>query len=72
VDFGRDGIHLSRNGARQLGDLYYRVCGIDSESQKVLSNSLHTEGSEFSEETSEGSGKKANHSTLDLEAVEAE
>jgi hypothetical protein len=35
---GRDGLHLNRNGARQLGDLYSRVCGIDSESQKVMSN----------------------------------
>jgi lysophospholipase L1-like esterase len=25
VDFGRDGLHLNRNGARQLGDLYSRV-----------------------------------------------
>ena len=24
-DFGRDGLHLNRNGARQLGDLYSRV-----------------------------------------------
>jgi len=31
MDFGRDGLHLNRNGARQLGDLYSRVCGIDSE-----------------------------------------
>jgi hypothetical protein len=38
VDFGMDGLHLNRNGARQLGDLYSRVCGIDSESQEVLSN----------------------------------
>ena len=38
VDFGRDGLHLNRNGARQLGDLYSRVCGIDSESQKAMSN----------------------------------
>jgi hypothetical protein len=38
VDFGRDGHHLNRNGARHLGDLYSRVCGIDSESQKVMSN----------------------------------
>jgi hypothetical protein len=29
VDFGRDGLHLNRNGARELGDLYSRVCGID-------------------------------------------
>jgi hypothetical protein len=38
VDFGRDGLHLNRNGARKLGDLYSRVFGIDSESQKVMSN----------------------------------
>ena len=38
VDFGRDGLHLKRNGARQLGDLYSRVCGIDGESQKVINN----------------------------------
>jgi hypothetical protein len=25
-DFGRDGLHLNRNGARQLGELYSRVC----------------------------------------------
>jgi hypothetical protein len=31
VDFGTDGLHLKRNGARQLGDLYSRVCGIDDE-----------------------------------------
>ena len=31
VDFGREGLHLNRNGARQLGDLYSRVCGNDSE-----------------------------------------
>ena len=37
-DFGRDGLHLNRNGARQLGDLYSRVCGIDGESQKVINN----------------------------------
>jgi len=38
VDFSRDGLHLNRNGTRQLGDLYSRVCGMDSESQKVMSN----------------------------------
>jgi hypothetical protein len=38
VDFGSDELHLNRNGARQLGDLYSRVCGNDSESQKVMSN----------------------------------
>jgi hypothetical protein len=37
-DFGRDGLHLNRNGARQLGNLYSRVCGIDGESQKVIHN----------------------------------
>ena len=37
-DFGRDGLHLNRNGARQLGDLYSRVCGTDGESQKVINN----------------------------------
>jgi len=37
VDFGRDGLHLNRNGARQLGDLYSRVCGIDNEIE-VMSN----------------------------------
>ena len=38
VDFGRDGLHLNRNGARQLGDLYSRVCEMDNESQKVMGN----------------------------------
>jgi hypothetical protein len=38
VDFGRGGLHLNRNGARQLGDLYSIVCGIDGESQKVINN----------------------------------
>jgi hypothetical protein len=38
VDFGKDGLHLNRNGARKLGDPYSRVCGIDSEIQKVMSN----------------------------------
>jgi hypothetical protein len=33
VDFSRGGLHLNRNGARQLGDLYSRVCGIDGKSQ---------------------------------------
>jgi len=37
VDFGRDGLRLNRNGARQLDDFYSRVCGIDSEIQ-VMSN----------------------------------
>jgi hypothetical protein len=35
VDFGRDGLHLNRNGTRQLGDLYSRGCGIDGESQVI-------------------------------------
>jgi lysophospholipase L1-like esterase len=30
-DFSRDGLHLNRDGARQLGDLYCRVCGTDGE-----------------------------------------
>jgi hypothetical protein len=34
-DFCRDGLHLNRNGARQLGDLYSRVCGIDGGSQVI-------------------------------------
>ena len=38
VGFGRDGLHLNRNGARQLGDLCSIVCGIDGESQKVINN----------------------------------
>jgi len=38
VDFGRDGLHLNRNGARQLGDLYSRVCGLDSDGQKGTNN----------------------------------
>jgi len=29
VDIGRDELHLNRNGVRQLGDLYSRVCEID-------------------------------------------
>jgi hypothetical protein len=38
VDFGRDGFHLNRNGARHIEDFYSRVFGIDSESQKMMSN----------------------------------
>ena len=37
-DFGRDGLQLNRNVARQMGDLYSRVCKIDGESQKGLNN----------------------------------
>jgi hypothetical protein len=46
---------------------------MDNEIQKVMSNSLHTEGSEFIEETSERSSTKAsqNNSTSSPEAVEA-
>jgi hypothetical protein len=35
-DFSRDGVHLNRDGAKQLGDLYCRVCGTDGEGQRVL------------------------------------
>jgi hypothetical protein len=38
VDFGRDGLHLNRNGARELGDLHSRVCGIDGRSHKGINN----------------------------------
>jgi hypothetical protein len=34
-DFGRDGLHLNKNGARQLGDRYCRVCGMDGGSQVI-------------------------------------
>jgi hypothetical protein len=30
-DFGRDGLHLNRCGASQLGYLYSRVCELGSE-----------------------------------------
>jgi len=36
--FGRDGLHLNRNGTIQLGELYSRVCEIDGGSQKVINN----------------------------------
>ena len=38
LDFGRDGLHLNRTGARELGDFYSRDFGIDSGSRKALSN----------------------------------
>jgi len=38
ADFGRDGLHLNRNGTRQLGDLYSRICGLDSHSQTATHN----------------------------------
>jgi hypothetical protein len=37
-DLSRDGLHLNRNGAKQLGNLYSRVCGLDRERQKVIEN----------------------------------
>ncbi|PNF18175.1 hypothetical protein B7P43_G01827 [Cryptotermes secundus] len=37
-DFSRDGLHLNRGGARQLGDLYCRVCGKGGEGEKVRGN----------------------------------
>ena len=37
-DFGRDGLHLNRNGASQLGELYSRVCERGSKHQKVTNN----------------------------------
>jgi hypothetical protein len=42
VDFGRDELHLDRNGARRLGDLYSRVCGIEGESQKAIKKTDYT------------------------------
>ena len=35
LDFGRDGLHLNKTGARELGELYSRVCGIDSGSREA-------------------------------------
>jgi hypothetical protein len=37
-DFGRDGLHLNRSGARQLGELYSRVCERGSECHKMVNN----------------------------------
>jgi hypothetical protein len=37
-DFGRDGLHLNRSGASQLGELYSRVCERGIEHQKVTEN----------------------------------
>ena len=34
-DFRRDGLHINRKGARHLGQLYSRVCGISGERQKM-------------------------------------
>ena len=36
-DFSRDGLHVNRRGARQLGQLYSRVCGIGGGRQKTTS-----------------------------------
>ena len=38
LDFGRYRLHLYRNGARELGDLYSRVCGTEGKSRKVLND----------------------------------
>ena len=37
-DFNRDGLHLNRRGARHLGQLYSRVCGISGGRHKMKSN----------------------------------
>jgi hypothetical protein len=37
-DFGRDGLHLNRSRASQLGELYSRVCERGIERQKVTNN----------------------------------
>jgi len=34
-DFSRDGLHINRRGARHLGQLYSRVCGISGGRQKM-------------------------------------
>jgi len=34
-DFSRDGLHINRRGARYLGQLYPRICGISGERQKI-------------------------------------
>jgi hypothetical protein len=34
-DFGRDGLHINRRGARHLGQLYPRVCGIGDGREKM-------------------------------------
>jgi len=38
LDFGRDGLHVNRNGGREHGDLCSRVCGTEGEIRKVLIN----------------------------------
>jgi hypothetical protein len=37
-DFSRDDLHVNRRGARHLGQLYSRVCGIGGGRQKTRSN----------------------------------
>jgi len=37
-DFGRDGLHLNRSGASQLGELYSRVCERGIKHQMVTNN----------------------------------
>jgi hypothetical protein len=37
-DFSRDGLHLTREAAKRLGDLYCRVCGIGGEGEKAKIN----------------------------------
>jgi hypothetical protein len=34
-DFARDGLHVNRRGARELGQLYSRVCGISGGGKKM-------------------------------------
>jgi len=34
-NFSRDGLHINRRGARHLGQLNSRVCGISGERQKM-------------------------------------
>jgi hypothetical protein len=34
-DFARDGLHINRRGARELGQLYSRVCGISGGGKKI-------------------------------------
>jgi hypothetical protein len=36
-DFARDGLHINRRGARELGQLYSRVCGISGGGKKMRS-----------------------------------
>ena len=36
-DFDRDDLHINRRGARHLGQLYSRACGIGGRRQKMRS-----------------------------------